>query len=130
MEIEKVEVVGPARILDHGPKIGIFRSKPLHITPIKNRPKTAKSADCSISTIFCQIFRLQHETLTVTRPKHLSDHAVSYSFMEKTFLDWSPEILIEGNIRISLIGLLELSTKCSTVQSFDIRSNAAQNGQK
>ena len=42
----------PARIPDHGTKIAIFRSKPLHRTPMQNRPKTAKSIDCSISTTF------------------------------------------------------------------------------
>ena len=50
---------------------------------------------------FLKTFRLQHKALTLWRRKHpvwLCCTGVPYSFMEKYFQDWSPEILIEDTI--------------------------------
>jgi hypothetical protein len=53
----------PARIPDHGPKIGIFQSKTLHRNPIQNRRKQLKVSISRKVQGFLKNFRVQQEAL-------------------------------------------------------------------
>jgi hypothetical protein len=47
----------PARIPDHGPKIGIFLSKPLHKPPYKTTRKQLKVSIAQFPQGFCLFFK-------------------------------------------------------------------------
>ena len=76
-----------SRITDQ--RLALLYQNPSIEPPYKIGRKQLKVSIAQFPQGFLKMFRLQHKALSVR-----FDHVVPYSFTEKFFQDWSPEILI------------------------------------